>query len=73
MRTKISVDVVEEKLKLIIVDDGIGFDPEKAHKEGEHHGWGLMTMAERAEVIGGRFSIESETGRGTQVTLEVPL
>jgi PAS domain S-box-containing protein len=70
---KINVAVIEGKLKLIIADDGVGFDPEKVQKAGEHHGWGLMTMAERAEVIGGRFSLESETGRGTQVTVEVPL
>ena len=70
---KINVAVTEGKLRLIIIDDGVGFDPAEVQKAGEHHGWGLMTMAERAEVIGGRFSLESETGKGTQVTVEVPL
>ena len=72
-RVRINVHVAEGKLKIAIFDDGVGFDPDKINKAGEHHGWGLMTMAERAEAIGGRFSLESETGRGTRVTVEVPL
>ncbi|MCX5834010.1 MAG: PAS domain S-box protein [Deltaproteobacteria bacterium] len=70
---RIKIDTAEGKLNLSIVDDGVGFDPAEVHKAGEHHGWGLLTMAERAEVIGGRFSLESKTGQGTQVTVEVPL
>jgi signal transduction histidine kinase len=72
-QAKINVYVVEGKLKIAIFDDGVGFDPDKVNKAGEHHGWGLMTMAERAEAIGGRFSLKSEMGRGTRVTVEVPL
>ena len=55
------------------MDDGVGFDPARLKEAGEHHGWGLMTMTERAEMIGGRFSLESRTGRGTIVSVEVPL
>jgi PAS domain S-box-containing protein len=70
---KINVYVAEGKLKIAIVDDGVGFDPDKVNKAGEHYGWGLMTMAERAEAIGGCFSLKSEMGRGTRVNVEVPL
>jgi len=72
-RVKINVHAAEGTLRITIVDDGIGFNPDKINQAGAHHGWGLMTMAERAEAIGGRFSLESEAGRGTRVTVEVPL
>lgn len=52
---------------LRIVDDGVGFDP-TATREGR---FGLVSMRERAERLGARFSIESEPGNGT--TVEVAL
>ncbi|HSD93968.1 MAG TPA: PAS domain S-box protein [Syntrophales bacterium] len=70
---RIDIDGTEGRLRLRIMDDGVGFDPARLKEAGEHHGWGLMTMAERAEMIGGRFSLESRTGRGTIVSVEVPL
>jgi two-component system, NarL family, sensor histidine kinase UhpB len=70
---KVDIEAMEGTLRVRIEDDGVGFDPDRPKKAGEHHGWGLMTMAERAEVIGGRFSLESRTGRGTVVSVEVPL
>jgi signal transduction histidine kinase len=70
---KIGIEAAEGRLRLRIEDDGVGFDPSRVKQSGEHHGWGLMTMAERAEMIGGRFSLESRTGRGTIVSVEVPL
>jgi signal transduction histidine kinase len=70
---RIGIDAAEGRLRLRIEDDGVGFDPSRVKQSGEHHGWGLMTMAERAEMIGGRFSLESRTGRGTIVSVEVSL
>jgi signal transduction histidine kinase len=60
-------------LRLVIADDGAGFEPSLAPKADERGGWGLMTMAERADAIGGRFRVESAIGKGTRVTVEVPL
>ena len=70
---RIRIDVVDGLLRLVITDDGVGFDPLRAPKADERGGWGLMTMAERAEAIGGRFLVESEIGKGTRVAVEVPL
>lgn len=52
------------ELKLRISDDGCGLDIEQARNSG---GMGLQNMAERAEKIGGRFSVESDPGQGTSV------
>jgi signal transduction histidine kinase len=52
-------------LRLIIRDDGCGFDPNTT--EAELH-YGLLGIQERAKVIGGDLSIESQVGKGTQVS-----
>jgi signal transduction histidine kinase len=57
-------------VKAIIDDDGHGFDPDAARREGQSVG--IHGMQERAELIGGRMTIES--GRdGTTVFVEVPV
>ncbi|MBK8903532.1 MAG: sensor histidine kinase [Anaerolineaceae bacterium] len=52
-------------LRLILCDDGCGFEPAIP---GEERHYGLLGMRERAEMIGGNLSIESQVGQGTQVT-----
>lgn len=53
----------------IITDDGCGFDT----KETENDGIGFASMYDRAELIGAKLDIASEIGKGTTITLEVPL
>jgi signal transduction histidine kinase len=55
-----------------ISDDGIGFDPAYETGPEEDRGWGLLTMSERAEAVGGRFWIDSHPSySGTRITVEV--
>jgi signal transduction histidine kinase len=58
----------EGRVKVVVQDDGIGFDQEKALAEQQH--LGLISMRERAENIGGTFTIESWPGRGSRLTWE---
>ncbi|UCC86774.1 MAG: PAS domain-containing protein [Anaerolineales bacterium] len=67
----ITVRVQGQALRLVIGDDGIGFNPGTMTKSGGGHGWGLLTMTERAEAAGGHCRIESVPGQGTQVIVEV--
>lgn len=53
-------------------DDGHGFDVRSAGRR-DWPQFGLRTMRERAEAIGGRFSVVSSPGRGTRVTIRVPI
>lgn len=62
----------DAELVISIEDDGHGFRPEKRARTGWPH-FGLQTMRERAEAIGGRFEIESEPQQGTRVRVRVPL
>jgi signal transduction histidine kinase len=67
----VSVQVPGEILRLVSSDDGIGFDPAPIIEPAGSRGWGLLTMTERAEAVGGRCRIESGLGQGTQVIVEV--
>ena len=60
-----------ETLRLTIADEGAGFNYSQLSGPHERPGWGLMTMAERAEAMGACFSINSRPGHGTQIVVEV--
>ena len=59
-------------LVLCVRDDGSGFDTERIIPLGVGH-YGLTGMRERAERIGGRLTLTSAIGHGTELLLEVPL
>jgi signal transduction histidine kinase len=73
-RLTFSVADARDVAKLEIVDDGIGFDTfEHPLGSDEMGGYGLLSMAERAEIVGGRLNIRSRPGAGTAVTATIPL
>ncbi|OBK70497.1 GAF domain-containing sensor histidine kinase [Mycobacterium sp. 1274761.0] len=66
--------VEDDTARLEIVDDGVGFDTFEHPLGGdEMGGYGLLSMAERAEIVGGRLNIRSRPGAGTAVTATIPL
>jgi signal transduction histidine kinase len=62
----------EGRLVARIVDDGIGFDPEERTHMGVPR-FGMSTMRERAESLGGDFDVSSTPGKGTCITVRLPL
>lgn len=54
-----------------VTDDGIGFDSSRV-ESGTWPGFGLQTMRERAEEIGGTFAIRRRDGVGTEVEVSLP-
>lgn len=62
--------VSPEGICLQVSDSGDGFDLEQARKRG---GLGLISMEERARLVNGEFSIQSQPGIGTLVQVLVPL
>jgi signal transduction histidine kinase len=54
-------------------DDGMGFDPNSVAPAGMGKGVGLLSMRERAELLGGSLSVESSPGNGCMAVLYIPL
>ncbi|MCW2731584.1 MAG: histidine kinase,GAF protein [Mycobacterium sp.] len=70
----LTFSVADDAARLEIVDNGIGFDTfEHPLGADEMGGYGLLSMAERAEIVGGRLNIRSRPGSGTAVTATIPL
>jgi signal transduction histidine kinase len=66
----ISVNSVDEQLRMDVVDDGVGFRMEEAAaKQGS---FGLTGMNERVALLGGQLRVDSRRGLGTKVSIELP-
>ena len=59
-----------EELTVLVEDNGVGFD---AASLGEEAGIGLKNIESRMAYLGGRAVFDAAPGRGTTVTLEMPL
>jgi PAS domain S-box-containing protein len=63
-------------IRLEVSDTGCGFDPASAtgnHAHEEEGGFGLFSIRERLEGLGGQLVIDSEPGQGTNARIELPL
>jgi len=63
----ITLEMKDGSIELEIQDDGLGFDVD-SHYPGH---WGLQGMRERAELVGGQLSIQSQRGQGTTIQLVI--
>jgi signal transduction histidine kinase len=65
--------------RLEVADNGVGFDrvPGKPHSDFglglPESGYGMLSMAERAELVGGELTVRSRPGEGTTVTVTIPV
>ena len=64
-------------VELTIEDDGRGFNPHEEISSANRKGMGLLSMRllsmrERAELIGGNLSVQSLPGSGCRVVLHIP-
>ncbi|HEY9059663.1 MAG TPA: sensor histidine kinase [Pseudobacteroides sp.] len=70
----INIEFLEDKLRISIIDDGIGFDAENIKVRHDiDGGFGLFSMKERVELLDGEFSINSRLGSGTRLSIMIPL
>ena len=58
-----------DNLHVFVADEGVGFD---VRKSKEKFGLGIESMEERANLLGGRFEIDSKPGRGTRIEAWIP-
>lgn len=66
-RVEVELAAVNGRVELRVRDDGRGFEP-----SAPRTGLGVSGMAERARLMGGELSIDSEPGGGTSLTLRLP-
>ena len=66
----ISIDMIQEneKIKVIIADNGVGFTPDESNQ-----GNGIGNMQKRIKDIGGTFEIHSQKGNGTRINFYIPI
>jgi PAS domain S-box-containing protein len=62
----------DARIALTIADDGSGFDPSRP-STAKRKGLGLLGMHERAALIGGELRVQSILGRGTTLTVDLPI
>lgn len=70
----IDLEFKEESVAIRIKDNGSGFDLDQVMRSNDKgRGLGLLSMRERVEFLGGKLSIQSRPGFGTQVAAEIPI
>jgi len=61
------------ELQFTVRDNGKGFAPHAGHSKSELGGFGMIGVSERAQLLGGGLVFHSEPGRGTTVSVKIPL
>lgn len=69
-QVSLSLHEMGNRIMLVVVDDGKGFDMNKTAHGGSY---GLSTMRERSEKLGGTMEIISQPGAGTTIRVHIPL
>jgi signal transduction histidine kinase len=74
--SEINIEVFDRDaafFEIRIQDNGVGFDVKANMKQSKETGIGLTNMFNRARLIGAKINIESEIGKGTTVSLVLPI
>ena len=69
-KVRVGLSAGDQSLLFSVQDWGRGFDPAEKKSELDH--FGLVSMQERAEMMGGVCRINSKVGEGTLVEVEIP-
>ena len=73
-RVAVTITFTEHKTRLDVVDNGVGFSMPSVSGGFTASGqMGLISMQERAELLGGKLEIQSSPGKGTRITVSVPV
>lgn len=72
-RVGVRVGAPDDCVSVEVHDDGVGFDPEQAQAAAGASRFGLFSIAQRAEMLGGGLVIDSAPGRGSRFRLTIPV
>ena len=72
-RVTVTLAYGKTEVELTVRDNGIGFDPKiPSQWDKDKGGFGLISMRERAQLLGGELTVKSSLGRGTSVVAVIP-
>lgn len=69
---RVSAGAADGRLRIIVADDGPGFDPARSSEQGDRH-LGLVGMQNRVKSLKGKLTVRSRPGRGTRVWAVLPI
>lgn len=69
-RVAVTLRILDEEAWLLVEDQGVGFDPARRPANGE--GFGLTSMKERVDILGGTLEVRSSPGEGTAIMVKLP-
>jgi signal transduction histidine kinase len=72
-RARVSIARVDGVVRLLVSDDGLGFDSAALEPGAAGGGFGLFSLRERLQFLGGSLEIESRVGEGSQCVMTVPV
>ncbi|MEN6503890.1 MAG: response regulator [Planctomycetaceae bacterium] len=73
-RADVHLQSTDDHLEVTVTDQGVGFDPAALRAAGgSSGGFGLFSIAQRIELLGGSLGVESQPGRGSKVVLTAPI
>ena len=69
----LKIERAEDNLTVTISDNGRGFDPAASDNDLSKRSFGLVGIAERTRLLGGKLNIESVIGKGTNISIIIDL
>lgn len=72
-RVEVNLESGRDQIRMIVIDDGRGFDVAAYRTLRPETSFGLAGVTERVEMVGGRLDITSEIGKGTRAEIRIPL
>lgn len=69
-RVTVELGVEDGVLTMTVCDNGVGFDPEHAHKSSS---FGLLDVRERLALVGGKLDVAGSQSHGTRVVVSIPI
>jgi two-component system sensor histidine kinase DegS len=72
-KVKVNVQKKNDNITVSVQDNGSGFNYNPKLLKMKQYGFGLLSIYERIENIGGTLQIDTAPGKGTKVVLKVPV
>ncbi len=69
----VKIEMLNNRINIQVRDDGKGFNMNKVMANKEREGYGLIGMRERVQLLNGDINIVSAPGKGTSISISIPL